>query len=396
MEGDKPASETALAATPYKPLSRPTRSEAKALCQAMWDWNQGIGDHRIICHNCPDSTTDDLEPTCEEDEYGCPWKARFHAKRAFIGFYGDLAEQYTAPPFGHDDQVIHKHQDLFDIIAFLRTADPELTRRQCMELYFNTSPVSSSTCGHGPGPAATCREEAFLFAARILTMVTFSSEGQGTGTGCWPMDIPLHVALRNVFPQITSTEEETKDMRRVEREPRLNAHNLVTLANVTIQPTNDLRKHLELDEAGNLHFFHHLGFLFECLRVSYNRMEARDSDGTYISPHIHHEVALEVLHTIRILFDKRPLYGPESRDLLDTLVANSGFDPLSPEHSVVYYFSRLNNDGGVGRRVRKYRIFGPRLEALCNMIPRPDFQEWVYTSFKRHTGMPCISGYYSV
>ncbi|KAK1754020.1 hypothetical protein QBC47DRAFT_461995 [Echria macrotheca] len=340
----------------YRPLSSLSRAESKGLCQALWDWNR-------YCPDCPDSSTNDLESICHKDDSECPWKRRFHAKRAFIEFYKKAAQRYPPLPFSRHAQVIHKHQDLFDIIAFLRRADPNHSRSKCMDLYFDPVPSNDRE-------TPICREKAFLLAARILTMIGVTMYGERA----WYMNESLNVVVTNSFPP-DPLPIPIKDRRWIKIRDELTAYNLVTTAKLKIRPTDEVQNHLKLDKQGNLFIFHHVGFIAECLRVDNDR---RRTEPGYKSPHFPREVGLEILHTLRVLFHQLDEDGRQSRKLLRKLIANSEFDPLSDE-DVVWFYTDSEDEGN---RVQAFPVFGGRLMALNDEIenpkPRTAWDKWLH------------------
>ncbi|KAK0648720.1 hypothetical protein B0T16DRAFT_408661 [Cercophora newfieldiana] len=291
-----------------------------------------------------------------------------------------------------------------------------MTRAELMKHYFSAVRESDDE----DIPLAD-REEAFILAARILTMVhvkaaddydpivsmAISRDDFGQRplpATVWPADRPLQVSILEAFPAREHPSLQGDDMEAAAIiKPNLTAHNVRKVAGLTIAGTSNLRDHLRLNQStGVVLVFHHTSFLKEHLLLTHPRDErskmgdgdgvmgekAEEKGGKGVWVHaLPRELALETLYTIHLLF---PLLDDKSSALLRTLIANQRFDPDCLNFGTAIFETAEEKE-----RAIRFPVWGSRLmdlyEEIENPKPRTLLDSWLERKSRaRHVMMVTI------
>jgi len=351
-------------------LSPPRPSELRALCLVLWNWSK-------YCQNCPDAKSDKGLDVSQCNNAICPFQAKWLVRRqAFLNFYQNCTSGYSSDTTSNKTAVLQTHQDLLDIISFLKTLQASTyTRKQCIDEYFKASDPLNQIF------SVRDQEQAFLLAAHIMTMVSLvpskvlSAASLPAGRkekvlvvfpdAVWDEDKSLHNAIRSAFVKRTQNKLQgnTRDAARIQAD--LTAANLIRRAKLEIHGTDELRKHLMLRHT-HLYVFRHIGFLKELL-MSTKEEEVQPNQGP---PALPREVALEALETLYTLFPRSD--GVKTSKLLERLIREQDFDSdymRSP--------TRVHERQNEASSINGFPIWGERLMVLYEEIQSPSPRNWI-------------------
>jgi len=367
------------------PLYHVTTLDRKALCRALWDFER-------LCEGCPDERRDGPNK-CTIPL--CPWGRRFEVLQTFFDFYAAESSRYLPKRFGADYQALRDHRDLADIVELLRKSSATLTREECMKLYFDERENSEGDITQED------QEQAFILAARILTMVDVTPTDERhpivsmalnrdefgqrpLPPAVWPHDRSLQVSIRDAFPAREHPSLQGSDLEAAIIKPNLTAINITKMANLKLQGTSNLRDHLKLNQTtGVVEIFHHTSFLKEHLFQTLPRdrphstpqkldndsepeKQTLDTDSETspcTTPCLPRDLALETIYTIHLLF---PVLDDKTTALLRTLIANQRFDPDCLNFGTAAFETPDEKE-----RVIRFPVWGSRLMDLYDEIENP-------------------------
>lgn len=232
-----------LVASSY-PLRTTSDEDIQKLCQVLWDWK--------------DCTCQKGKPCRPLD---CPWKRRYRLQKYF-GFYRRTTADYVPSMLKSKDfYALRNHQDLRNIVKHLRNA-PRTPRFELMSDIFGEKQRGRTV------PDVKDQHRAMNLATRVLFLIHCTSEvpvsgdlEMGAQSIVWADQATLYEYLDEAFPLSGMDEKAQKGIF-----GELSARRLVKVAGLQLQPTDDLREHLYVDEkAGTVKIFDQIVFLKECL-----------------------------------------------------------------------------------------------------------------------------------
>jgi hypothetical protein len=172
--------------------------------------------------------------------------------------------------------ALRSHGDLFDIIKHLKE-HPDTPRTQLMSQYFGTRHGDDAK-DETEMPTPEDQGRAFSLAARVMTAVACSGEDVegailelGTEPIPWRGERSISQFLLAAFPLAstlslarTTGSKKSQDVRSL-----LSAETITKIGHLKLQPTDDLRSHLSLDnKAGTVQIYQQTAVLKEHLRAS--------------------------------------------------------------------------------------------------------------------------------
>ncbi|KAK4041534.1 hypothetical protein C8A01DRAFT_14735 [Parachaetomium inaequale] len=343
------------------PLETTTEAELRALSQALWRW-----------HECPAARGSG--PGCEA---ACPWPrhprlAQFHA------LYRQLAASYVPDmDYGRSPALRH-HGDLFDIIKSLK-AQPDVSRTQLMSQYFDTRQAANDSGGEEM-PTPEDQERAFSLAARVMTTVACSGEDAasavlelGTEPVPWRGETSISQFLLAAFPLANTLSLASLPGSRRNQDVRLflSAETITKIGHLRLQPTDDIRSHLNLDSKSKaVQIYQQTALLKEHLRATEHLADTATIAETIQVGNIPRQLALEVLDSLNSI-----LFPPmtKSHGILRALVSKGVFDRdmLQLESRDVRHRHEVEGE---------YRYLASKLRDLYdeveNPTPRGRFERW--------------------
>lgn len=251
------------------PLAKVSREDLANLCDVLWNWRP-----------CTDWA---MERTCQKRAESIPCSCqRAETLTTFFDFYRETTAFYVPELTYNSIPALRTHEDLRGMIQFIKN-NPDDTRLELTQHYFSHHTTSSSK-----GLLSNDQNRAFNVAARIMTMLTCSAEGQSDGlleTGSqptpWRSDQSFNQFSNSAIPRQNpiSFESYASGCPSITLPPAsITAKRLKKLAKLKITSTNDLRNHLLLDEKdGTVAIYHHTSVLKQHLR-------AYQYDGTQGNP----------------------------------------------------------------------------------------------------------------
>jgi len=333
------------------PLEVVTQGDLQELCKTLWSWK--------ICADCTSSKK------CQAPPEVCP---SYRTKRLgpYFEFYKRQAAAYSPDTKGSGQQVLNTHQNLFQLIRAFQNA-PDTKR------------------AHLAATASYKQDEAINTAVRVMLMVT-CGRGHSSATELeaginlrpWKDQMALTQFFDECFP--TSDHPSLNDMNAAPSrniKEALAATKLKKRAGLRFCPTDNLRRHLELDRKnGTVLIFHHTAFLKEHLRRTRSTVLQSTSDAIKLGT-LPRQLALEVLDSIqKVIF---PLDDAKSKAFLESLTvcggaAAAGFDP----DCCRFETSTIRRDDEYDL---PYYYFGDRLMDLYaeleNPTPKGGFEKWL-------------------
>ncbi|KAK4445399.1 hypothetical protein QBC34DRAFT_306832 [Podospora aff. communis PSN243] len=366
------------------PLQIVTTGDLKALCQALWNWE--------LCDSCLDAAPKGLPHCGVASCNNCPWGLRAERLEPFFDFYRKATRPYVPDFFGANDQAIRNHQDLRDIISFIKRHGAEQSRQWCMHEYFTLR--GAEEVSSVPDSDKT---RAFELAARIMTMTSLScgngekslpaeaswdvEDQQGDAPRTWRDVDTLSSTMHDLFvsrihPNLQPSDSQSSLIRQ-----NLTAANLKKMAGLRIESTDSLHNHLDLNPTtGVVMIFHHTGFLREHLLGTKTDSQRNAS--------LSRLLALETLCTFQLLFPSEP----SSQALLRNLVSKQGFDP-----DCLRFGTAPFELSGEKERAMRFPVWGTRLMHLYDEIenpkPRGRIEVWLERKSKsRHIMMVTMLG----
>ena len=216
------------------PLSRPSSRIWDHVCKTVFDWED--------CIACSS------QGKCLAEN--CSWIKR-PAIASYLQFYAAITSRSM------DDDVLHSHQDLLEIVDFIRH-HPDKPRRNLVQEY------QATHCRIAPDSDFS---RAFDLAMSALVMVPCSQPnffdsrmGVNPGHSVWLDNLSGRTFFVSKIKQCGQS-----GPARATRLAGLSAARL-DACGIKLSPTNDFQKHLLYDsESKCVYLFHHIGFLKECL-----------------------------------------------------------------------------------------------------------------------------------
>lgn len=265
------------------------------------------------------------------------------------------------PEFCIGGPALSSHADLRSLISCIR-ARPSTTRHALAVTSFRVdatpmSPQQDEDRGRAMNMAAS-----LLLLSNCGSPFDHSNYSDGVSMPPeWENDASLTDMMHMAFPKSTDVcvDNQSKTWNTREGKPTISAKNLEKKAGMTLQLTNDLRRHLVMDPVTKV------VSVFHCTAILHELLAAHDCDtnqliDSEISPKgfiLPRSLALEALGTIHeILFP--PDY--ESQALLEALRKNHGISSDTDRYKWACY------DPGTKRR---YPYFGERLSILYEASP---------------------------
>ena len=234
------------------PLAKVTDDDLYSLGRTLWSWSP--------CRDC------DPGP-CHETNT-CPVHRSKRLAR-FFEYYKHLTRSYEAEIGPGEEPALTSHEELFDIIQQLKS-EPDVTREQFAIRALDNRP------GRKRPPVAD-RERAINLAVKIMTTVNCSAQRQSSGLLehstspiTWRDDITFSDFIFSIFPTTDHPSFNDEDMKFQEGiKTALVAKRLKKRLGLRFQPTDDLRRHLQLDRKNNvIDIYHNTAFLKEHLRLT--------------------------------------------------------------------------------------------------------------------------------
>jgi hypothetical protein len=312
------------------------------LGHVLWNWD--------LCKNCTG------RKSCAQQN--CTW-SRSHSLITFWNLYKRMTDAYSPERLGRRP-ALSSHETLFTIIQKIK-GQQTLPRNALLRECFEGSEESADK-----PPTLNDQNRAFNIAASILLLMDFgvlhdpanSSDG-GIPNNYWRGGLSMSDFVRETFPRDPTPHNAGNKL------ASLTAMQLKKVGKLRLKATNDIRRHLVLNQEERVVWiFHQDSVMREILRTT-------ESDpNSYALPRT---LILEVLDTIHIvLFPPEP----ESYKLLDHLVARKGFDSALLSGVSTPY--RKENDAPV-----PYQYFGERLAALDAEMQTPSPHGWLQRRLKR-------------
>lgn len=234
-----------------RPLRSFPNDHAFRLWACLWDIHpctKGAGDHQTCMkQNC----TDQLE-------------ARLGRH---LRFYKGLTETYLVNP-AQGQPALDTHDEVLRLICALKSM-PDRPRQEVVRACFNIQAGNS-------GSSTSDQERALDIAVRVMIMMNSRTHGFSPGIlesggyqSGWVHGHSLAQFIESSFP---GTNPQTWDQMQAADDDTISAitaQRLVKRARLSFEPTDDLRKHLELDrKSGTVSIFHHAAFLKEHLKLT--------------------------------------------------------------------------------------------------------------------------------
>jgi hypothetical protein len=207
------------------------------LCRALWKWQN--------CSWCANNGG------CLKSL--CPWNEKA-CLEPYLRYYFDITAAYMPEDWVESKQVLNNHEDLLDIVRFIKDR-PERQRETLMSEYFDR---------FGPTqPLEVDKRRAFDLAFGIISMLPCAEKNhylrlhpnvapvtwrnQQMACEVWKVILPLgrKMSEKDLFPMVL----------------KLSA-SVLRESGIQIVGTDDLRKHLYLDhESPVVYVFRQVGFL---------------------------------------------------------------------------------------------------------------------------------------
>jgi hypothetical protein len=319
-------------------------TDKQRLGQLLWNWK--------LCGQC---TT---RASCSQTL--CPWN-RQNSLNAFWELFDSMTRAYK-----HEDiacnKAINSHSDVLDIIKSIK-GDRTASQQQLLSKMFQS-------CGQaGQPPRPTEQKRAFDISAGVLLLMDFNvlhDLANVSGSIISPIPWRDEVSVDDFVKEAFHDETPPANVNRMLVE--IKAKKLVKDAKIRLEPTNDLRRHMVLDQKEKVVWvFHQTTALREML------MSSDNDPASCILPRA---MLLEVLETIRLVF----FSDSGSRKLLKSLVSKHGWDAgLLSDLSIPY---PKQSDAEV-----TYAYFGDRIEELHNELQNPTPHGWFEERLNRRSEM---------
>jgi len=322
------------------PIDNATKQK---LSQVLWDWN--------LCGQCS------AKPSCNDAD--CPWH-KADSCDAFWTLYHQFADAYIPERLGRRI-ALDNHQKLVHIIETIKSGNTK-SRKELLKGIYDLGHTNG-----GKPPTLNDQNQAFNIAASLLLLMDFGVlyDAANISSGrllCahWRDDVSADIFIKEAFPSWPmSVPLDLQDML-----PDLRARKLSKHAKLRFQATNDIRRHLVLDEKEKIVWiFHQTSALRQLLAAT------KDGSNACILPR---QLVLEVLDTIHVVLFPSDI---ESQGLLAYLVTKNGWDKGLLDVSTSY---RNNNDPD-----GCFNYFGNRLEELVKEMRNPTPHGWLQRRLKR-------------
>ncbi|KAH8898847.1 hypothetical protein GQ53DRAFT_817076 [Thozetella sp. PMI_491] len=347
-------------------LANATNGDLASLCKALWGWKP--------------CTAWIAGRACQVSECACKRAAKLEP---FFDYYRNATAYYLPDDVGSTNPALTSHGDLIDIIAALQSSQ-DRPRSQITEDFFAARAKNGR-----PVPPESDQNRAFNLAARVITMVQPSAEYQSDGLleagmqpAMWRGDESFSNFVRSLFPKrehpALQPRSDVPASARVSVRS-VTAKRLKTIAGLNIVPTDDLRRHLSLDESGTVSVYHFTSVLKEHLAAGGRNGSGRERGLGTQEPRgaIPAQLATETLATLKdILFPD----DPASQSTLRTLVAKKQFDP-----DIIRVIDSPLYRAAVGSSI-SYQYWGSRLLDLHEEIEHPTPRGSLWTWMERKSG----------
>jgi hypothetical protein len=234
------------------PLQTVTQAQLRQVGRVLWCWT--------LCGDC-----DNAKP-CSTPE--CP-SPRFKRLIHFFDHYKAQTASYERDIELDGQPCLRSHEDLFKILQLLKE-NPDLNRAQLIDKLFHVSARQGYF-------SAADEDRVVNLAVRIMVMVNCSAQHQFSGflehglhQVPWRRDVTFTQFITNIFPMTDHPSlNDDKTGSPFEMRRALTAKKLKKRARLKFIPTDDLRRHLMLDQkSGSVEIFHQTAFLKEHLRLT--------------------------------------------------------------------------------------------------------------------------------
>jgi len=312
------------------------------LGQVLWEWK--------LCGQCTANSS------CAH--WTCPW-SRVRGVDAFWDHYERVTDAYIPEQPGKR-RALNDQSSVLDVIQSIKTGRATPKRDLLRDMF-----ESGRAVGDKP-PAPHDQKRAFNIGASILLLMDFGILHDAANISAGPvLPIPWRDELSadNFVKEAFRCGPIPHDLQRMIM--GLKAKKLISNADLRLASTNDIRRHLVLDQKeGIVWVFHQSSVLREFLSASEN------DPASCVLPRA---LMLEVLDTIHtVLFPS----DPDSQKLLKSLVLKNGWDKgLLSDRSTPW---RKETDPDI-----TYAYFGNRLEELHKELQNPTPHGWLQRRLKR-------------
>lgn len=241
------------------PLTNVSRKDLASLCDVLWNWRP-----------CANWVT---ERPCHQRAKGVACLCqRAETMTPFFDFYREVTAFYVPELACNSNPALRTHDDLRRIVQYIKDR-PDDTRLQLTKQHFE-----KCTASNPKRLPSNDQNRAFNIAARIMTMLTCSTEGQSDGlleAGSqptpWYNDQSFNQFINSAISKQNTVAFELHDSAPLSMKlppGSITAKRLRKLAKLKIIPTNDLRNHLLLDETGGtVSIYHYTSILRQQLRA---------------------------------------------------------------------------------------------------------------------------------
>jgi len=245
-------------------LETVTDDQKVQLAKTLWGWTP--------CENC-------LGLRCVTRT--CPSR-RMARLDTFFKYYGKMTASYVPSLLPGTRPAIQSHNDITEIIKLLKD-NPDKTRSQLINDHFSSPNQQTQNA-----PTDQDKNRAFDLAVRILVMVNSSSDLKATNrleagedSAVWSEDETFTKFMETSFPKSTAIahnnpQNNPQRGQNNNATPRLanikaliRAKRLKRIANLKLEPTDDIKNHLHLNhENGTVEIYHHFSVLKEDLMLT--------------------------------------------------------------------------------------------------------------------------------
>jgi hypothetical protein len=237
-----------------------TDKDLQSLCECLWQ--------RRVCNAC------EAGHRTSTHDASCDWLLYASRIETFFQYYRAVTSLYLPELLPGSSPALNSHGDLHKLIKGLKQ-HIKTTRSEFTKTYF----MRCKNDNAAPPPLSD-QSRAVDLAVRVMMMVNCAVDEyslglleSGVAPLTWHNDETLVQFFEKIFPQSTHRALDTKsDFGRAPGiAAMLAAPKLKSIAKLKLEPTNDIRDHLRLDQSkGILLVYHHVGFLIACLSASRN------------------------------------------------------------------------------------------------------------------------------
>lgn len=240
------------------PLAACTDQDLQSLCSHLWAWN--------ICDDCKAGRS------VGRHDPQCSWVGKKGRLENYFAYYRSITASYVPELLPGNSPALEDHQQLHTLIEALKN-NGNVLRGDITNSFY-----ASHKFTNRPEPPAYDQNKAVDLALRVMAMLNCAADDlslnlleSGVAPLPWREDETLLQFFDKIFPQATYQLLDTKSGHG--RSPGITALlaavRLKSIARLTLEPTDDIRDHLRLDQStGVVLVYHHVGYLVECLRAS--------------------------------------------------------------------------------------------------------------------------------